>query len=177
MKQVREAATLADAYIVRDALQREGIPATVSNEHLPAASGNGLREEMPFVWVADGDVRRALFILHEYARDNDAADALDEFDSPSSGDAQGGSAQVAMTELFLAAKRLMRQPRHGDSFEHVLRYGTFVESTAPPFGIEPRTWTAIARAAAALVTAVMDSDEVETEDAARRLRHLLRPLV
>lgn len=177
VKQVREAATLADAYVLRDVLQREGIPAAVRNEHLPGASGHGIREEMPAVWVADGDLKRAVFILGEYVRDNDASDALDGFDSPSSGDEQGGAAQAAMTELFLAAKRLMRQPRHGDSVEQVLHYARFVESAEPPFGVEPRTWTAIGRAGAAVVTAVMDSDEVETEEAARRLGDLLQPLV
>lgn len=178
MKQIHATRTLADAYILRDVLQREGVPATIRNEHLPGAAGEvPVAEEMPAVCVADGDVARARFILDEYLRDDDAAAALDEMDSEATPDAEGSDAQVSMMELFLAATRLVRRPGHGESVDQLVHHGAFVETTAAPFGIPAKTWSVVGRLAAAAVDAAIASDENEVQARATQLRDALRPFV
>lgn len=179
MKEIRGVRTLAEAYILRDVLQQEGIPATIRNEHLPGGvAGEGaLPSDMFNVCVADGDLQRALFVLSEYLRDDDAAYELGALDAAATPDAEGSDAHLAMVQLFLAASRLAQRPRHGESIDELIKHGAFVEATFAPFGVPERVWLGAGRLAAAAVAAAVSADQDTVQMRAAQLRDALRPLV
>lgn len=179
VKEIRGVRTLADAYVLRDVLQQEGIPATIRNEHLSGgvADAGVLGADLLNVSVADGDVQRAQLVLNEYLRDEDAVKELEALDAAAASDREGSDAHLAMDQLFLAASRLTRQPRHGESIDELITHGRFLESTLPPFGILEKAWQGAGRLAAAAVDAAVAGDEDAVQTRAAELRDALRPLV
>jgi hypothetical protein len=87
------------------------------------------------------------------------------------------TAQAAMSDLFLAADRLVHSPSDGDLVEEVSRLASVVDESAPPFGVEPSVWDEISRLAGAVVVAAEEGDEEGVEEAARAVRDFLRDYV
>ena len=65
MRRVHTAQNLADAYIVKDALEAQGFAATVRGEHL-AAERAGDVEGLPSVWVPESQAERAFRLVTEH---------------------------------------------------------------------------------------------------------------
>jgi hypothetical protein len=103
--------------------------------------------------------------------DDEAADETDEDD--------GLAAQDAMSELFVAADRLMHDP---DDHEGVLSLGDaarMVESLGLPYGFAPAVWKDITARAVALreLLEAVETDDDEVIEAATGLRTVLRQYV
>ena len=174
MQQIFTARTLADAYIVRDVLHQEGIPASLRNEHL--AEGHlPVQEGRPAVLVADGDVERARFILGEYLRDDDAASALGELAAVFSADE--AETQTIMRELFDAAGALVRGSRYGEAVDTLHRSADVIGTSAAPFGVPDKAWQQVARLVPAAVQAAAADDIDQMQLRGEQLRALLRPYV
>ncbi len=108
--------------------------------------------------------------------DLDDEAAVDEADDDG-GD--GLAAQDAMSELFVAADRLMHDP---DDHEGVLRLGDaarMVESLGLPYGFSPAVWKDITARAVALrdLLEAVETDDDEVIEAATGLRTALRQYV
>ena len=87
------------------------------------------------------------------------------------------AAQSAMSDLFLAADRLVHNPDSGPLVQEVARLEAVVADSAPPFGVETAVWDEIGELAAGLLGAGEDGDEQAVEQAAAALREYLRPYV
>jgi hypothetical protein len=106
----------------------------------------------------------------------DAAEGGDEWEDLDGEDADE-AAQEAMSDLFLAADRLVRSPGSGPLVEEVARLEEVVADSAPPFGVDPSVWDEMGDLAAGLVAAGDEADEEAVEQAAAALREFLRPYV
>lgn len=87
-------------------------------------------------------------------------------------------AQAAMADLFVAADRLMHEPGDPSIADDLVEAAAVVDGNAPPFGIEPPTWTKVRE----LAGAVRDDLQNEADDDAvaldaQALREALRPFV
>ncbi len=103
------------------------------------------------------------------------ADGAIDFDAAGDGD---GSAQAAMAELFDAVSRLARAPADALRADGVVAAAEVVNTTSPPYGVEPVQWREIQRQASALahqVRVAADEDVVAAD--ARGLRDRLRHYV
>lgn len=178
MKRVHTAATIADAYMVRDVLLAEGIDATIRNEHLIGASGEvPVPETWPTIEVEEAAEDRARAILSDY-RTEDGHHALDAMDAGAATGADGPEAHLAMSELFVAAGRLMRSPDQGDAVDDLQRHATFVTTTAAPFGVSAEGWQNMGALAEATVQAVANgAPEDDVRDRAAQLRSAVAPFV
>jgi hypothetical protein len=93
MKDVHTARTLADAYVVRDALQRAGISASIRNEHLVNTPGiMPINETWPRVSVGDDHVEEARILLADLVRTDEGALALETATTAAGGDDEGAAA-------------------------------------------------------------------------------------
>jgi hypothetical protein len=65
LQRVHIARTLAEAYMVRDVLQTEGIPSVLRGEHLVGILGDVPldQDSLPSVWVAEADAEWARAVL------------------------------------------------------------------------------------------------------------------
>lgn len=93
------------------------------------------------------------------------------------GDQGDEAAQSAMSDLFVAADRLVHNPDSEPVLQEVARLEGVVGDSPPPFGVEPSVWDQIDHLAAALVAAGEDADEEAVEQAAAALREFLRPYI
>jgi hypothetical protein len=89
----------------------------------------------------------------------------------------GEEGAAALGDLFETADRLLRRPWEIASLAQMEELVGVVNESEPPFGIEPGVWEAIESGAAAVVAAGHLDDEEGVQDAARRLRALLREYV
>ncbi len=115
---------------------------------------------------------------------DEAVEELDvEVDEDEAGEApavdDGLAAQDAMSELFVAADRLMHDP---DDHEGVLSLGDaarMVESIGLPYGFSPAVWKDITARAVALreLLEAVETDDDEVIEAATGLRTVLRQYV
>jgi hypothetical protein len=93
------------------------------------------------------------------------------------GEESDEAAQEAMSDLFLAADRLVRSPGSAPIVEEVARLEEVVADSAPPFGVDPTVWDQMGDLAGALVAAGDAADDEAVEQAAAALREFLRPYV
>ena len=175
MQQVRTTRTLADAYLTMHLLQEAGIAAEVRNEQLVGTDGlvPATAEMRPQVWVSDAEVDDARRVVAEAA----AAPAPswdDDGDDRDGGD--GVEVAEAMAELHRAARGLARDPRRGTDVDAVVAAASLFGG-APPFGVEPRTWTSVALLVQRIATAAETGDDEVVQAAAVEVRDLLAPLV
>ena len=121
--------------------------------------------------VSTGDAGLIDEFLEEAQNPDGFADAeMDEFAE----DVDDEAVYAAMSNLYVAADKLMQRP--GDSPTH----GTFylaaddVEDLPAPFGFDPRVWAQVLGLAASIVSALdAQSDEDTIGSDARALRQLL----
>lgn len=85
--------------------------------------------------------------------------------------------ELAMGELFVSADRLVHAPWDGTAVARMRELGALVETSLPPFGIEPHFWKEIATRAVAIAVAGDMADHDGVEDGARHLRLFLRDYV
>ncbi len=118
-------------------------------------------------------------IVHEIdeQRVDELVGAIVDPDAPP---ADGGEARSeVMGELFVAADRLVHDPRDPEG-RRAIRDGVQEAAThAPPYGMDKAWWQALGERCAALV-ALFDTPSVDEEplvDAATALRDVLRPYV
>jgi len=101
----------------------------------------------------------------------DLADTSDD-------EAEDGS-YSAMSDLFLAADRLQRDPEDGEGIRLLADTVDAIDAEDPPFGISPPAWQQVVAASEALADALAE-DEVDDDavgERARELRGILRPLI
>lgn len=91
----------------------------------------------------------------------------------------GLAAQDAMSELFVAADRLMHDPDDSAGVLRLTDAAVVVEAMALPYGFAPGVWNDIIERSAALRTLLEDpdSDDDAVVEAAKELRTLLRQYV
>ncbi len=129
--------------------------------------------EVPYGWDADGDL--VVAVAHE-----DVVDGI--FDALSGGadeDDDGPAALETLSDLFLAADRLARNPDDGAAARALASTSVVVEDMALPFGFAPGTWSSIIDQATELSRRIEagDPDEEPVTDAATTLRETLRDYV
>ena len=178
MKDIHTARTLADAYVVRDALQRAGIAASIRNEHLVGTAGGvPFNDIWPRVSVGDDDVEQARVILAEVVATDDAAMALDDIDAGDLEATDGSDAQTTMADLFHAAGQLLGGVTDGRDVETVRRLGKQISSAPSPFGVAPEAWSTIGRLASEMATAADAGNDEDVAAHAAQLREALGGLV
>lgn len=121
--------------------------------------------------------------------DEDVVDALlDDIESGEYVDVEGARAPTsdeelhaeALTDFFLAAERLQRDPLDADGIEHLRRATENADPELAPFGVTPTLWQRTCDLAEQVVDALVLDDGPDHEaamDAAARLHELLRPHV
>ena len=178
MKDIHTARTLADAYVVRDALQRAGIAASIRNEHLVGTAGGvPFNDIWPRVSVGDDDVEQARALLAELVGTDDAALELDEMDAGGIEATDGSDAQTTMADLFHAAGRLLGGVTDGRDVETVRRLGQQIGAAPAPFGVAPAAWRTIGRVASETATAADAGNDEDVATHAAQLREALGGLV
>jgi hypothetical protein len=85
--------------------------------------------------------------------------------------------ESALGDLFDAADRLMHAPWDVGRLAQVSELTRLVGTSDPPFGIEQRTWEAVAAQSAAVVEAGDQEDVELVAERARALRALIREFV
>jgi hypothetical protein len=118
-------------------------------------------------------------IVHEI--DEQRVDELiDAIVAPDAAPSEGGEARTeVMGELFVAADRLVHDPRDPDG-QRTVREGAQEAAThAPPYGMDKQWWTDLGARCAALVALfeAPSTDEEPIVEAAAELRDALRPYV
>lgn len=143
-----------------------------------AGVAHGWEEEDNLV-VADEDEETVDPIIDrlDLADGGDDGDDGDEAGDADEGD--GLAAQDAMSELFVAADRLARDPDDGEGVLRMVDAAGVVESLDLPYGFVPGEWQTIVDRATALAALLEDADIADDEviEAARALRDHLRRLV
>jgi hypothetical protein len=89
------------------------------------------------------------------------------------------SAEV-LTDFFLAADRLQRDPLDADGLDHLRRATEVADPEVAPFGVAPKLWQRTCELADEIVDALIDEtgpDHDAAMTAAARLHELLRPNV
>jgi hypothetical protein len=134
---------------------------------------------IPHAWESDGelvvraeDSERVDDILDEV----EYPDALDVPDDDTGADDDG--AYTVLSDLFIAADRLMHAPADMRVADELVAVTERVDEADAPFGIAPETWDEIRELAAVLRRAVSENadEDVVSHDAAA-LRHRLREYV
>ncbi len=92
---------------------------------------------------------------------------------------QGLEAQELMGEIFVAANRLSKNPRHPKSVEAAIDRADEIKAAALPFGFERPVWASIVEGSVALKETILDDDAEEEDlmESARELCQTLRPYV
>jgi len=190
MQQVRVTKTVAEAYLIKDALLEEGIHARVRGEHLIPGEAPEL---LPSVWISDADAHSAGELLRGDVFAADRSEALVEMESeqvavrgervhptltePEDPMASDQAGQAVMSDVFLVADRLRLTPRRGDLHDEIRRLHLSLAVMTPPFGVSAATWEEATRLSAAVVTAVAAADEEDIQSSAKSLRDFLRDYV
>ena len=178
MKDVHTARTLADAYVVRDALQRAGIPASIRNEFLVNTPGiMPINETWPRVSVGDDHVEEARILLAEFVRTDEGALTLDDMDGGDGEAADGVDAQTLMTDLFQAAGHFRDAASDGGDVDDVRRLGEQILAMPVPFGVEAEAWDRIGSLALETATTAAGGDDEGAAALAAQLRGALDGLV
>jgi hypothetical protein len=133
---------------------------------------------VPFVW----DASDALVVS---AEDEDAVEKiLDAIEYPDALEAvtddEGAAddaAQDALSELFLAADRLMHDPSDEDGTDGLLKAAELATEVGVPYGLAPATWKAVVDHANDLRERLTAADDEGVVESATALRSLLRPYV
>ena len=99
-----------------------------------------------------------------------------ELDAGDDGPTDDPTAQTAMADLFLAADRLRHAPWDALLLADVERLAGLLDSTRPPYGVEPSDWARVGSLCAAVASAD-PGDEDEIQAAALALRSFLRDYV
>jgi hypothetical protein len=109
----------------------------------------------------------------------DAEDVADDDEEGEDDGDDGLAAQDAMSELFVAADRLMHDPDDSAGVLRLTDAATTVEGMALPYGFAPGVWSEIIEHAAALRTLLetADSDDDAVIESSKGLRNLLRQYV
>ncbi len=109
--------------------------------------------------------------------DDDFDDDDDEEGEEGEGDG-GERAHAAMSDLFVAADRLIQRPDDGRIAEQLVAATLVVQGSRPPYGFEPVAWLQIRELATAALEAVeSDAGDESVSREARTLRDALRPYV
>jgi len=104
--------------------------------------------------------------------------AIDDDGVEDAGPQDGGEeAAEAMGGLFDAADRLMHHPANVEALVEVDRLATVVAESAPPYGVEDKTWQQVGALADAVLTASDDEDDEAVAESSRALRDFLRTFV
>lgn len=142
-----------------------------------AAVGSVLRSEgIPHLWeegdlvVRDEDAER----VEEILDDIEAAEGiLDEEAELPPGD-DGEAAYEVLSDLYVAADRLMHDPADGGLAADLMTAAEAAEQSGPPYGVSPEEWRRITGMAAALRADLMSAAPEEVvATGARDLRQLL----
>ncbi len=156
---------------LRDALERDGIDNVFEGTEV-------------VVHGTDEEQVDALIDLVEFPDQLPAGDEAGPGGSGyGSGDGSGdGSDEMAapdvMSDLFVAADRLMRDPEDHHGVLSVVDAAGRAAGMAVPYGFAPALWQDVVERAAALREAIeSDADDDTVIDAATSLRAMLRPLV
>ncbi len=120
--------------------------------------------------------------LHVEAIDEDRVDLIVEqlTDGVDDGDDEDEPvANDVLSDLFVAADKLRKNPRDGRAIGQLRDQTAVVVSMSAPYGIERRTWAQVGlRAGALRVLLEGDTpDDEEVVDAAVELRELILPLI
>ncbi len=114
------------------------------------------------------------------AIDEDRVDLIiDDLSDDDGEEEPGPEANDVLSDLFVAADKLKRNPRDARAAGSALASAAEVIRMQPPYGFDRRTWAQIGLRAGALRNA-LDVDPSEDDDvagAADELRELLHPLV
>lgn len=174
---MREAAVvqLVIGPMLVERLRDRGIEATGIESVDPVT---GVRSDMR-IMVRQADLPAARRALDEGGDEPAVGVTLDNLTgTDEDGDeAAEAAAQQAMSGLFLAADRLVRQPGDVHLVTEVEALHDAVAGAAPPFGVEPLAWERVASLAAAVVSAHGAAAEDEVRAAAKALRDFLRVYV
>jgi hypothetical protein len=141
----------------------------------------GLAEVLAEAGIANGWDGDELFVhaIDEQRVDELFANLADP-DAALEADAAGGFATAeAMSELFVAADRLMNDPEDHEGTLSLIDASRAAAGAAAPYGIDEALWGDVVGAAGALATLVSSTDadlDVVIEQATA-LRQALRPLV
>lgn len=103
--------------------------------------------------------------------------AIDDDEEDEDDEEGGDEAAAAMGGLFDAADRLMHNPANVEALVDVDRLATVVAESAPPYGVEEKTWEQVSTLADAVLTASDDEDEDAVASSSRALRDFLRTFV
>lgn len=186
MQQVHTSQGLIEVYLIKHALETEGIDSIIRNEALVGAFGAVPIDmnSLPSVWVADADAQRAHEIVETCLRGGGEGEALLEEmqEQHQKTNSAGGSDEIgqsSMSDLFLLSDQVIHEPWREDLVAEIDQLGLQVGSTEPPFGVDAQTWNDIARLAAAVVEPYAEdmAEDAVVEGAARRLRDFLRNYV
>jgi hypothetical protein len=132
-----------------------------------------LEGEIPHRWAG-----RTLVVARD-AEDvvDDLLDAIETGDAASL-DEGSGAPDGALTDLYVAADRLVRDAEDGSARSSLLALVPKLSQGSPPFGLAGRPWSAIVDRANALVAAVDAGAEAGAVSAAAgELRTVCRPYV
>ncbi|MDZ7678986.1 MAG: hypothetical protein U5K29_10585 [Acidimicrobiales bacterium] len=138
------------------------------------------RNQVPYGWDEDGDL--VVAVDHEATVDSIFArlsDGVDGDDADEAADDEGPEALETLSEMFLAADTLARNPLDGNAARSLVAAKARADEHRLPFGFSPKVWEAILGQARAL-TEQIDSgglDDDAVEDAAAELRSTLRDYV
>ncbi len=140
------------------------------------------RDRVPYRWDPDGDLE--VGVEHEETVDAIFGELSGE--APDGGDADvdddeeaGMEGHQTLSEIFLAADRLARNPADANAPETLIEAHGRMAGLALPFGFSPQMWSAVADEAGSLSEKLADP-ATPTDDvmaAASRLRDLLRDYV
>ncbi|MFN8021985.1 MAG: hypothetical protein U0Q03_10700 [Acidimicrobiales bacterium] len=103
-----------------------------------------------------------------------------EVGAPRDPSTQEVASAEALTEFFLAAERLSKDPLDADGIDHLRRATDESDPDVAPFGVTPKLWRRTCELADEIVDALVDGDVPDHDaamDAAAQLLELLRPHV
>jgi hypothetical protein len=130
--------------------------------------------------VLEEDEERVETVLDQvdYNFSLDAEDVADD-DEDAADEDDGLAAQDAMSELFVAADRLMHDPDDSAGVLRLTDAATTIEAIGLPYGFAPGVWADIVERAAGLrgLLEEADSDDEAVVENAKELRNLLRQYV
>ena len=133
-----------------------------------------LSNSIPYRWEGDAGM-----VLVVRADDEDQVDDL--LDNAEFGDenADTGMSPEVMSELFVSADQLRKDPNDGDAMDLLATHLDTMALNVPPFGIESLVWKKIVESANGLSDTIVD-EEASSEAVkakAGALRDLLHPYV
>lgn len=143
-----------------------------------------IESEVPFRWENSTVVvaRDAEDAVDDLLDAIEAGELLSADESPAVEPPDG-----ALSAIFLAADRLVRDPLDVRSRQTLLELNDQIEAKHPPYAFAPRTWAAAVEQVASIVTRIHhdsgdtrvagDDEPPEIGDLAASLRDLLRPYV